>query len=139
MSLGAKSHYAAVAMLELAIREREPQPTCLRDIAKAHQIPFAYLNQIVQQLRLAGLVQSIRGSSGGYRLNRPASAISLGEIVEAVSSTARKSNSTHSSVHVILESVWEELEQMERARLMGIRLDDLVRKASETNATMFYI
>ena len=53
-------------------------------IAERQQISLAYLEQLFLKLRRAGLVESARGRSGGYRLGRPASAISVAEIMAAV-------------------------------------------------------
>jgi Rrf2 family protein len=140
MVLRAKAHYAAVAMLELALRAEEPQPASVRDIADEHEVPLAFLNQIFQQLKAAGLVKSLRGASGGYRLQRPASMISLAEIVEAVSPSSRKSDVPfRSSVNQVLEQTWSELDEAHRQRLDATRLDQLVEQVSNAQDGMFYI
>jgi Rrf2 family protein len=140
MALRAKSHYAAVAMLELALRADEPQPVCLRDIAVEHEIPLAFLTQILQQLKVAGLVSSSRGSAGGYRLQRPASSISLAEIIDAVLPRTRKDADVfRSSVNQVLEQTWRRLEEASYERLRGIRLDQLVQQCAESPEGMFYI
>jgi Rrf2 family protein len=58
-------------------------------IAERQQISLAYLEQLVLKLRRTGLVESARGRSGGYRLGRPASAISVAEIMAAVEEDIR--------------------------------------------------
>jgi Rrf2 family protein len=127
-------------MLELAIREEDPQPVSLRGIAEMHQVPLPFLTQILQQLKVAGLVMSSRGSSGGYRLQRPSSMISLGEIIDAVSPrTSHQSRAPSTPVNRVLEQVWEDLEASNRDKLGGIRLDQLVQQATEANEVMFYI
>lgn len=136
----ARSHYATVAMLELAIRSSDPQPVTLRGIAELHQVPLPFLTQILQQLKVAGLVSSCRGASGGYRLQRPSSMISLAEIIDAVSprsTNALKSLAT--PVNQVLQQVWDELEESNHHRLQGIRLDELVQQATQTHEAMFYI
>ncbi len=140
MVLRAKSHYAAVAMLELAIRADEPQPVSVRDIAAEHDVPLAFLNQIFQQLKVAGLVTSSRGSLGGYRLQRASSTITLAEIVDAVSPRINKGTDlSRSSVNQVMEQTWGDLERENHERLRGIRLDQLVRQCSDTHEGMFYI
>ena len=140
MYLLARSHYAAVAMLELAIRSSDPQPVSLRGIAEMHQVPLPFLTQILQQLKVAGLVTSSRGSAGGYRLQRPSSTISLAEISDAVSPrSANQSKPPQTPVNRVLEEVWDELEESNRDRLQGIRLDQLVQQATQANEVMFYI
>ena len=140
MHLLARSHYAAVAMLELAIREDEPQPVSLRGIAELHQVPLPFLTQILQQLKVAGLVTSSRGSAGGYRLRRPSSMICLAEIIDAVSPrAANPSKSPNTPVNRVLEQVWDDVELSKHERLRGIRLDQLVEQATEAHEVMFYI
>ncbi len=140
MHLRARSHYAAVAMLELAIREEEPQPVSLRGIAQMHRVPLPFLTQILQQLKVAGLVASSRGSAGGYRLKRPSSMISLAEIIDAVSPrSATQSKSLNTPVNRVLEKIWDDLEASNHDTFRGIRLDQLVQQATKANETMFYI
>jgi len=55
-----------------------------RDIARAQRIPYKFLMGILRQLTLSGIVESRRGSDGGFRLARPAQAVSLAEVVSAV-------------------------------------------------------
>jgi Rrf2 family iron-sulfur cluster assembly transcriptional regulator len=59
-------------------------PVQIRVISERQAIPARYLEQIFQRLRRAGLVESKRGPGGGYTLARPASEISLREIIEAL-------------------------------------------------------
>jgi Rrf2 family transcriptional regulator, iron-sulfur cluster assembly transcription factor len=61
----------------------------LSAIAERQQISLAYLEQLFSKLRRAGLVESARGRSGGYRLGRPAASISVAEIMAAVEEGVR--------------------------------------------------
>ena len=70
-------------MIDLSLYS-ESGPVRLSDIAKRQKISLPYLEQIFSKLRRAGLVKSVRGPGGGYRLGRDASEISAGEIVQAV-------------------------------------------------------
>jgi Rrf2 family protein len=127
-------------MLELAIREQAAQPVSLRGIAEMHHVPLPFLTQILQQLKVAGLVTSSRGSSGGYRLLRPSSMISLGDIIDAVSPrVANPPKVPITPVNRVLEQVWDDLEASNCDKLRGIRLDQLVQQATEANEVMFYI
>ena len=60
------------------------RPLHIREISQEYGIPERYLVQILLQLKGAGLVASTRGAGGGYRLARPASSISLSEILVAM-------------------------------------------------------
>jgi Rrf2 family protein len=80
--ISAKADYAVRAALELAASDGQPMKG--EHIADAQGIPLKFLENILQELRHAGVVRSQRGPEGGYRLARPASEISLGEVIRAV-------------------------------------------------------
>ena len=71
MRVSAKTDYALRAALELASAPDE-KPVKGERISKAQAIPLRFLENILMQLRHAGLVESRRGADGGYRLARPA-------------------------------------------------------------------
>ncbi len=83
MRLGAKGRYAVMAMADIA-RHGEDGAVCLAEIADRQEISLAYLEQLFARLRRAGLVKSVRGPGGGYRLAVAAEAISVGAVVQAV-------------------------------------------------------
>ena len=68
MQISAKTEYACIAVLDLAMSYDGGEPLQIRKIAAAHDIPSGFLVQILLQLKTAGLVTSTRGASGGYRL-----------------------------------------------------------------------
>ena len=76
-----KTDYATRAVLALAISHRDHQAVNVPDLAARVAVPAAFLQQIMSQLREAGIVRSERGPSGGYRLNHPPAEISLERIV----------------------------------------------------------
>lgn len=78
----AKLDYALRSILYLA-QQPPGIPIQSRDIAQAEHIPEPYLDQILGVLRRAGVVRSLRGVSGGYELARPASQITVGDVVRA--------------------------------------------------------
>src|SRR5205807_6032471 len=75
--------YGVRVMVELA-RGIDGEPVPLAEIAARGGLPLAYLEHLVARLRKAGLVDSRRGSRGGYLLARPASEITMAEVVEAL-------------------------------------------------------
>jgi Rrf2 family protein len=83
MKITARAEYASLAILELALNSPSRHVQA-REIAEKRDIPLKFLEQILGQLRNAGLVRSIRGVSGGYLLSRSPERISLKEVVEAV-------------------------------------------------------
>jgi Rrf2 family cysteine metabolism transcriptional repressor len=83
MMFSTKAEYGVRVMVELARRDGgEPIP--LAEIAAHDGLPLAYLEHLVARLRKAALVDSRRGSRGGYMLARPASEITMAEVVEAL-------------------------------------------------------
>jgi Rrf2 family protein len=82
MRVSAKADYAVRAAVELAAAESSPVKGEL--IAQAQQIPLKFLENILSELRHAGLVRSQRGTEGGYWLARPPEEITLADVIRAV-------------------------------------------------------
>ncbi|NLY56319.1 MAG: Rrf2 family transcriptional regulator [Firmicutes bacterium] len=83
MRLSTKGRYGLKAMVDLALQYGK-EPTPLNEIAERQDISQAYLEQLMASLRKAGLVQSIRGAQGGYRLSRAPEKITIGEVLRAL-------------------------------------------------------
>ena len=88
MELNTKGRYAVMAMADLA-KHAGVGAMSLSAIAKRQHLSSAYLEQLFGRLRRAGLVESQRGRSGGYRLVRPAAQITIAEIMDAVAEPVR--------------------------------------------------
>jgi Rrf2 family iron-sulfur cluster assembly transcriptional regulator len=88
MQLSTKGRYAVMAMTELAGHDDERAVT-LATIAERQQISRPYLEQLFTSLRRQGLVRSVRGPGGGYRLARPAADLTVAEVVTAVDEPLR--------------------------------------------------
>ncbi len=83
MRLTRGTDYGIRGVLHLAMQPFE-QVTLLRDVAEEQDIPESYLAKIFQDLNKAGLVRSHRGAKGGFSLARPASEITLRQVIEAL-------------------------------------------------------
>ena len=83
MMFSTKAEYGVRVMVELAKQAGE-EPIPLAEIAERGGLPLAYLEHLVARLRKAGLVDSRRGSRGGYLLARAPSEITMAEVVEAL-------------------------------------------------------
>src|SRR5690606_3189789 len=83
MRLTTKGRYAVTAMLDLALNAQDG-PVPLADISERQGISLSYLEQLFAKLRRGKLVSSVRGPGGGYLLSRPAVAICVAEIIDAV-------------------------------------------------------
>ncbi|MFD1883313.1 Rrf2 family transcriptional regulator [Paracoccus pacificus] len=86
MKLSTKGRYATVALVDLATAGGA-EPTSLADISRRQDISLPYLEQLFVRLRRAGLVESVRGPGGGYRLTRAPETIRLAEVLAAVDET----------------------------------------------------
>src|SRR6202051_1129341 len=83
MMFSTKAEYGVRVMVELA-RRGDEEPIPLAEIAAHDGLPLAYLEHLVARLRKAGLVDSRRGSRGGYLLARSPTEITMAEVVEAL-------------------------------------------------------
>jgi Rrf2 family transcriptional regulator, iron-sulfur cluster assembly transcription factor len=83
MRLTTKGRFAVTAMLDLALNEGN-RPVTLNTISERQDISLSYLEQLFSRLRKNGLVKSVRGPGGGYRMAKDTKAISVSDIIRAV-------------------------------------------------------
>lgn len=88
MELNTRGRYAVMAMADIA-KHGDGGSLSLSSIAERQHLSLAYLEQIFLQLRRAGLVESVRGRSGGYRLARLAQDITVADVLHAVEEKTR--------------------------------------------------
>ncbi len=129
MRLTAHVDYALRAMIELAAAE---EPTVSSEtLARRQDIPSKFLESILADLRRAGLVRSQRGADGGYRLARPASEISLADVIRALQGELanirgeRPEEVEYQGAARPLQEVWIAVRASERAVLEGVTLADI--------------
>ncbi len=138
--VSAKTHYAVVAMVDLASQSADGDAVSLRQIADRHGIPLPFLTQIFQGLRSAGLVVSTRGSAGGYRLRSEPSAITVADIVQAVGGKSESSLETNSTEeNTAVQAVWCAVNQWVEDHLGDLTLQALVDRLRVSPESMFYI
>jgi Rrf2 family protein len=82
VEISARSDYGIRALAELTALGGGPRT--VTELAEAQEIPARFLQNILLQLRRRGIVQSQRGTEGGYRLARPADDITLAEVIRAL-------------------------------------------------------
>jgi Rrf2 family protein len=88
------------------------------ELAASEEIPLEFLQNILRDLRRAGLLESQRGYDGGYRLARPAAGITVSDVLEAVGSPLTEPYGR-------VGSVWDELETSTRGLLGSTTIADL--------------
>lgn len=132
--MSAKADYAIRALVELAVREGSG-PVKGDSIAKAQVIPWKFCENILSELRGAGLVASRRGSDGGYWLARPAAEITLAEIVRLVDGPlaavrgVRPSEAEFPASSAALKEVWVAVRASLRQVLEQVTVADVANGA----------
>ncbi|MCC3407783.1 MAG: Rrf2 family transcriptional regulator [Microcoleus sp. PH2017_10_PVI_O_A] len=128
MKLTTRGHYSVKALLDLSLQPRFG-PTSVKSIANRQELPAPYLEKLLIEMRRAGLVQSVRGSQGGYQLAREPAQISLGQILEAVGETIeplpRHSPDAAQPEDWVTFSLWNRLHKKLAEALYSISLEDL--------------
>jgi Rrf2 family protein len=129
--VSAKADYAVRAAVELAAADDGPLKG--EQIAQAQDIPINFLENIMGDLRNAGLVISRRGAEGGYRLARPASEITLAQVIRAVDGPLanvrgqRSEQVSYSGSSERLRDVWVAVRASLRQVLERVTLADVAR------------
>lgn len=140
MKISTKGKYGLRAMIDLA-QYSEQEAVSISSIAQRQKISESYLEQLVAKLKKAGLVVSIRGAAGGYRLARPAADISVGDVlralegdVRAVICTAQTEEGCEGEELCVTKYVWQRINESIEKTVDEMMLDQLVaesRKAQE--------
>ena len=138
MKLTSKGRYAVMALVDLA-RFDNVDPVSLRDISLRQGISLDYLEQIFSKLRKKEIVQSVRGTQGGYILNRNAKDIKLTNIFDAVDEKVKtvqckkdsKKGCNGKSSKCVTHNLWDELENHINNFFKEKSLEDLVKDNSE--------
>ena len=139
MKLTSKGRYAVMALVDLA-RFDNINPVSLRDISLRQGISLDYLEQIFSKLRKKEIVQSVRGTQGGYVLNKKAKEIKLTNIFDAVDEKVKtvqckkesKRGCNGKATKCITHNLWDELEIHINTFFENKSLKDLLNNNKET-------
>ena len=141
MKLTTKGRYAVMAMADLAANQNG-KPVSLTDISLRQNISLSYLEQLFSKLKNEKLVKSIRGSSGGYILEKNPKEIKISNIIFAVDEQVKTLNCKRESkrgchgktVKCITHNLWDDLEKHINNFFDNVSLNDLIKqKNSNTN------
>ena len=133
MRVSAKVDYALRALTELAASP--PGYVKAERLATAQEIPLKFLENILLELRRAEIVASQRGAEGGYQLAKPASEVSLADVIRAVEGPiatvrgARPEDAEYTGSATGLRDVWIELRTSMRGVLEETSLADVVQRS----------
>ena len=133
MRLTTRGRYAVTAMLDIALH-RGTGPVSVADIASRQGISSSYLEQLFGKLRRAGLLDSLRGPGGGYRLNRDAASINVSAIIAAVgegvdATRCRGTADCQEGLTCLTHDLWADLSVEIDTFLKGITLATLVTRS----------
>ncbi len=133
MRLTTKGRYAVTALLDLALHARKG-PVSLADISERQEISVSYLEQLFAKLRKNGLVKSVRGPGGGYRLSRDAEEIFVAEVIDAVDETldvtrCEGRGDCQGGERCLTHELWMDLSEQIHSFLSGISLQSLVNRS----------
>ena len=131
--LSKKTMFAIEAVLDVAFHVGE-HPVRSGDITERQRIPKRYLEQVLQHLVRAGILNGKRGPRGGYRLGRDKSQITLGEVVRVVRRLEAETEPNDMSVgsplaHEVVWPMWENLRAEMMSRLDTVTIEDLCQQA----------
>jgi Rrf2 family iron-sulfur cluster assembly transcriptional regulator len=138
MRLSTKGRYAVMAMADLARNGQADgvvRAVSLAEIAARQEISLSYLEQLFARLRKSGLVQSVRGPGGGYRLAKAADETVVAEIVLAVDEPIRATRCSGQASpkgcmmageRCITHHLWEDLGDEIHRYLAGVSLEDVI-------------
>ncbi|MGK7889712.1 MAG: RrF2 family transcriptional regulator [Leptolyngbyaceae cyanobacterium] len=136
MKLTTRGYYSIKALLDLSLQANYG-PASVREIAQRQSLPAPYLEKLLIKLRQSGLVESVRGARGGYKLERSPAQISLGHILEAVGESLEpmpKVPSQKKAEDWVTNMVWQRLNQRMKAAIYEISLEDLYYDARSWQA-----
>jgi Rrf2 family protein len=131
MRITAKADYAVRAAVELAAVEAEGVPVKGEQLARSQSIPQNFLENILTELRRAGIVRTRRGADGGYQLARPAAEITVADILRAVEGPlaavqgTRPESLTYEGAAASLPDVWVALRASLRSVLEHVTLAEI--------------
>ena len=142
MKLSTKGRYGLRAMIDLAIHGKE-EAVSIASIAARQKISESYLEQLIPKLRKAGMISSVRGAGGGYMLAKPASEISVGDILRALEGSLDPvdcaglpgGSGCTASGGCVTKYVWQKINESINQTVDGMNLEELIRETESENTS----
>ena len=137
MKLSTRGRYGLRALIDLAVNS-ETESVSISSIALRQGLSEAYLEQLMAKLKKAGLVVSMRGAQGGYKLARPAKQISVGDVLralegnlDAVQCAGLSEEGCQGAQLCVSKYVWQRINESIARTVDEIKLDTLVEESRE--------
>lgn len=145
MRISARCDYACKALLELSLHWPKEEPLSIQAMSKKQDIPVKYLLQIMNQLKRMGLVESTRGTQGGYVLARPPRRISLGEVARsmggpllAAADGEGAGRRRRGGGDPVINAIWKDAEQAVAKILDETNFEDIAARARKMKSAIVY-
>ena len=139
MKLSTRGRYGLRALIDLAVNQGDGTVSA-QNIAKRQGISEGYLEQLIRIMKNGGLVISVRGAGGGYRLPRPAEKISVGDILrclegslDAVECPALEGNDCSTADACVTKFVWKRINDAIANAVDSILLSELAEEEKKLN------
>ena len=131
MRFQTRTRHAVQALFDIAFHARGGQVQA-REIAERQLVPIRYLEEVLQELRRAGLIQGQRGPKGGYSLARAAEAISVEDVIRALEEPSGEPSTSArpaATGDVAFDLVWSEMGERMSELFSQMTLSELVTRA----------
>lgn len=148
MHFSAKVDYGILAILALSLHSG-PEPLQVKSIAQKQKIPVRFLEHVMNLLKKEGLVESVRGRQGGYRLAKPPGQILFGEVLQAIDGpmpmidpNGRENGHSNGAENLVIQEVWTKANTSLERLLNSITFQDLCERKKELEGKqvlMFHI
>ena len=134
--ISTKLWYGLRAVVEIAKKDR---PVSVSEIARSQGLPSPYLIQILHRLKRAGILESVRGREGGYRLKKPAEEVSVYDVLVplagdvAIAPCLDRKGEFTCEFMMSCESIdfWKEIQDKIRDVMIGTKISDLITKRDQ--------
>jgi Rrf2 family cysteine metabolism transcriptional repressor len=127
-------------------RRPDEGPVPSREIARVQKIPERFCEQVLAELRRAGLVESTRGAAGGVKLARDPATLTVSEVVEVVEGPVVTQacldpfdDDARTQAHSSIQELWLDVQITIRDRLASVTLADLVARQQELDQSSYLV
>ena len=139
MKISTKGRYGLRILLDIALYRVGDRPRMIREIANNQEISEKYISRLIIELRKAGMVKSIRGSKGGYRISREPKEITLLDVVEVMEGPVSIVDCVSARdccpriASCVTREIWTELNNQIREALQKITLQEIIDRYRAKN------
>ncbi|MFN3605391.1 MAG: RrF2 family transcriptional regulator [Leptonema sp. (in: bacteria)] len=137
MKITSKGRYGIKIMLELAKNYNKDLYIKSKEISEKQNIPIKYLEQIINNLKKCGLVDSIRGAEGGYKIARNPESITIYEILQCLEGNLSILDPHSDLIKGDSGQFWKEIDKQIQS-MLSINLNDFITRIENNNDFIMY-